>query len=75
MFKYLIRLTTKKGSLVLDPFMGSGTTALACKELERQFIGVEINKQYIDIAVERLKRKKIKTEQMELYSFVEQMNI
>ena len=75
LFKYLIKLTTKKGSLVLDPFMGSGTTALACKELERQFIGVEINKQYIDIAVERLKRKKIETEQMELHSFVEQMNV
>ena len=54
LFKYLISLTTKKNGLVLDPFMGSGTTAVACKELGRKFIGVEINKQYIDIAVQRL---------------------
>ncbi len=54
LFKYLISLTTKRKSIVLDPFMGSGTTAVACKELGRKFIGVEINKQYIDIAVQRL---------------------
>ncbi|MCZ0933494.1 MAG: site-specific DNA-methyltransferase, partial [Oligoflexia bacterium] len=75
LFKYLIKLTTKKGSLVLDPFMGSGTTALACKELERQFIGVEINKQYIETAIKRLKRKKTETEPMELTSFVEQTSV
>ena len=55
LFKYLISLTAKKSSIVLDPFMGSGTTALACKERNCRFIGVEINKQYIDIALKRLK--------------------
>ena len=55
LFKYLIQLTTKPDSVVLDPFMGSGTTAVACKELNRKFIGIEINKQYIDIATKRLK--------------------
>ena len=60
LFKYLIKLTSKKNSVILDPFIGSGTTALACKELERNFIGVEINKEYIDIAVERLKTKEEK---------------
>lgn len=54
LFKYLINLTTKTNSIVLDPFMGSGTTAVACKDLNRKFIGVEINKQYIDIANKRL---------------------
>ena len=54
LFKYLISLTTKKDSIVLDPFVGSGTTAIACKELSRKFIGIEINKQYIDIANKRL---------------------
>ena len=63
-FKYLIALTTKKDSLVLDPFIGSGTTAVACKELERKFIGAEINKQYIDIAAQRLAGRK-KSEQQD----------
>jgi len=75
LFKYLIKLTSKKNSLILDPFMGSGTTALACKELGRQFIGIEINKQYIDIAIKRLKRKTIKPEQIQLTSFLEQEDI
>ena len=54
LFKYLINLTTRPNSMVLDPFIGSGTTAIACKELGRKFIGIEINKQYIDIATKRL---------------------
>ena len=53
--EYLISLTTKKNSLVLDPFLGSGTTALACKKLQRNFIGIEMNKDYIDISKKRLK--------------------
>ena len=39
---------------ILDPFMGSGTTGCACKELGRDFIGIEINKGYYDIAVNRI---------------------
>ena len=45
---------TNENDLVLDPFMGSGTTAVACKELGRNFIGYEINKEYYTIAVDRL---------------------
>ena len=64
LFKYLINLTTKPNSIVLDPFIGSGTTAIACKELNRKFIGVETNKQYIDISTKRLSSlKKAKTQQ------------
>ena len=64
LFKYLINLTTKPHSVVLDPFIGSGTTAIACKELNRKFIGVEINKQYIDISIKRLSSlKRAKTQQ------------
>ena len=64
LFRYLIGLTTKPNSIVLDPFIGSGTTAIACKELNRKFIGVEINKQYIDISIKRLsKLKREKTQQ------------
>ena len=55
--KYLIALTTDKNSVVLDPFLGSGTTAVACKELGRTFIGIEINNEYIEIAKKRLKCK------------------
>ena len=75
LFKYLIKLTTQKNSLVLDPFMGSGTTAVACKELGRRFIGAEINEQYIDIAAQRLKRKPKEETQMQFASFVEQAGL
>ena len=40
--------------IVLDPFMGSGTTALASREMNRQFIGFEIDEKYIDLANQRL---------------------
>ena len=43
---------------VLDPFMGSGTTALAAKTLQRNFIGIEISKQYIDMAKKRINKDK-----------------
>jgi len=46
--------TTKENDIVLDCFLGSGTTAVACKELNRRYIGIEIDKQYYDIAVNRL---------------------
>ena len=40
--------------LVLDPFMGAGTTALVAKKLQRRFVGIELNKEYIKIAYKRL---------------------
>lgn len=45
---------TKKGDVVLDPFMGSGSTAVACARNDRDFIGIEINKKYYDVAVDRV---------------------
>ena len=42
---------------VLDPFMGSGTTALACKLLDRNFIGIELDAEYLDIAKNRVNEK------------------
>ncbi len=50
----LIELTTRKGDIILDPFMGSGTTALACKKLNRQFIGFDNNASYCKMAKKRL---------------------
>ena len=45
---------SNEGDVVLDPFMGSGTTGLACKETNREFIGIEINPDYFALAGERL---------------------
>lgn len=50
----LIERTTKEGDTILDPFMGSGTTGVACVKLNRNFIGIEINPQYFEIAKRRI---------------------
>jgi site-specific DNA-methyltransferase (adenine-specific) len=50
----LIELTTEKNAIVLDPFIGSGTTAVACKQLGRHFIGFEISKEFCELAKKRL---------------------
>lgn len=55
MFEYLVRVSTNKGGVILDPFMGSGTTAVACVRMNRHYIGFELNKCFYDIATERIK--------------------
>lgn len=53
--EYLISLTTfSEEAIVLDPFVGSGTTAVAAKKLGRKFIGIDINPEYVEIALKRL---------------------
>ena len=52
--KWLVLRASKESDIVLDPFLGSGTTAVACKELNRQYIGIEMNPKYIEIAQRRL---------------------
>jgi DNA modification methylase len=42
------------GGAVIDPFMGSGTTGVACMQLGRKFIGIELHEPYFDIACERI---------------------
>ena len=54
LMKYLVRLVTQKGGTVLDPFMGSGSTGKACKLLGYDFIGIEIDPEYIEIAKARI---------------------
>lgn len=49
-----IRNSSKEGQWVLDPFMGSGTTGVACKKLGRNFIGFELDEKYFNIAKERI---------------------
>ena len=53
LFRILIEQSTNKGDMVLDPFMGSGTTAIAAYKTERHFVGFEIDKKYYDTAMER----------------------
>lgn len=50
-----IMATTRTGDTILDPFMGSGTTAIVAKKLDRKWIGIEINREYCDIAINRIK--------------------
>jgi len=57
LFKWLIKSYSNENQLVLDCFMGSGTTAVACKELNRRFIGFEIDRRYVDVANERLEQE------------------
>ena len=54
LISWLIRLVSKEGDTVLDPFMGSGTTGVACKQLNRNFIGIELNEEYKTIAEKRI---------------------
>jgi len=54
LMEYLIKLVSVNKAVVLDPFIGSGTTAIACKQLNRNYIGFEISKEYCDIANKRL---------------------
>ena len=55
LIEHLIRLFSKEGALVVDPFLGSGTTAIACKNTNRKCIGIELNEEYYNVALERLK--------------------
>ena len=55
MIERIIKASSNKGDLVLDCFIGTGTTAVAAKKLERSYIGCDNNKNYINIAKERLK--------------------
>jgi len=50
----LVLLSSKENDLVLDPFLGSGTTAIVCEKLKRRYIGIEINKEYCKIARDRI---------------------
>ncbi len=51
---WVIENYTKPGDTILDPFMGSGTTGVACVQLGRSFIGIELEKRYFDIAQKRI---------------------
>jgi DNA modification methylase len=54
LFETLIMKHSNKGDLVVDPFLGGGTTAIACKNTNRNFKGCEVNKDYFDIIQKKL---------------------
>jgi len=58
LMRYLVRLVTPKAGLVLDPFMGSGSTGMAAREEEFKFIGIEKEEEYYEIAKARIKNVK-----------------
>ncbi len=54
LMEWLIKIHSNENQVILDPFMGSGTTGVACKNLNRKFIGIEMDSSYYDIAVDRI---------------------
>ena len=54
LLEYLIKTYTNENDTVLDFAMGSGSTGVACKNLSREFIGIELDKKYFDIAKDRI---------------------
>ena len=55
LMEYLIKTYTNEGDIVLDNCMGSGTTGVACKNTNRNFIGIELDEKYFNIAKDRIK--------------------
>lgn len=55
--EWFVKLFTMKGDVVLDPFLGSGTTAIASRQAERQYIGIDIKKEYCEMADYALSEK------------------
>ena len=57
LLQYFVATYTNEGETVCDPFMGSGTTAIACIKEKRHFIGFELSKEYFDKAQKRIKNE------------------
>ena len=77
--KHILHIT-QENDIVLDPFLGSGTTAVACQETKRQFIGFEIDKGYYDIAQDRIngitqvERREKEAGIQSIFDFMEEKN-
>jgi len=57
MMQFIQRASINEGESVLDPFIGSGTTAIACERLNRRWIGIEIEERYCEIAAKRIEKE------------------
>lgn len=66
LWKKILGYYTKEGDLILDPFMGSFTTAVCCHKMQRHFIGAELDKDYFELGQERYRKE---TAQMSIFDF------
>lgn len=79
--RWILEKFAKKGDIIMDPFMGTGTTALVAKQLEMKYFGFEISKEYCDIANNRLKQNTLvafedkKDEQFEMITLSSEANL
>lgn len=73
--KFLVRWFSNPDGIVLDPFMGSGTTALACLALGRAFIGVEIEPRYFDLACRRIEEARRQPDMFFPHAIAEQLTL
>lgn len=71
LFEYLIKTYTNEGETVLDNCMGSGTTGVACKNLNRNFIGIELDDEYFEIAKRRISEERNMPEQITMFDISE----
>ena len=62
LMEYLVKTYTNENDIVLDFTMGSGTTGVACKKLNRKFIGIELDEKYFEIAKQRIENTKVEQE-------------
>ena len=62
LIKTIIKASSNKGDLVLDCFMGSGTSAVACQQLGRDFIGCDNKQEYVNLANSRLEQKTLSSQ-------------
>jgi len=65
LFQWCLLLLSKINDLILDPFIGSGTTAIACERLKRKWIGIEIGEKYCEIAAKRIEENLTMPERIE----------
>jgi site-specific DNA-methyltransferase (adenine-specific) len=67
--RYLVKLVTPKGGCVLDPYLGSGTTAIGCLKEKFDYVGIELEQDYADIAEARLKATVV---EFDIFDFIEE---
>ena len=56
LMEHLIKIFSPEGAIICDPFLGSGTTGVACINTNRKFIGIELNNEYFQLAKERIEK-------------------
>jgi len=70
LYEYLIKTYTNEGELILDNCIGSGTTAIACINTNRNYIGFELNKEYYEIAKNRINKHILDNNLQDKYSLI-----